>query len=83
MAAGRSLASILGCCNNLSVLSLRPRVIAAIRYVGMGAAALTFIAMMFSWSQLPAVNPDGTPGKDSLFDEMLKAFIIGVTIVVS
>lgn len=83
MAAGRSLASILGCGNNLSVLSLRPRVIAAIRYVGMGAAALTFIAMMFAWSQLPAVNPDGTPGKDSLFDEMLKAFIIGVTIVVS
>jgi len=48
----------------------------------MGAAALTFVAMMFSWSQLPAVNPDGTPGKGSLFDEMLKAFIIGVTIVV-
>jgi len=53
-----------------------------IGYVGMGAAALTFAAMLFTWSQLPAVAEDGSPGKGSLFDEVLKAFIIGVTIVV-
>jgi calcium-translocating P-type ATPase len=47
-----------------------------IGYVGMGAAALTFIAMMITWYYS---NPND---RQSMFDEMLKAFIIGVTIVV-
>ena len=47
-----------------------------IGYVGMAAAALTFVAMMFVWYGKPA------EGRPPLFDEVLDAFIIGVTIVV-
>ena len=48
-----------------------------IGYVGMGFAALTFVAMMWVWWQ----TPDG-PEKATMFDTALEAFIIGVTIVV-
>jgi len=47
-----------------------------IGYVGMGAAVLTFVALMASWYL------DESNGGQGMLDEMLKAFIIGVTIVV-
>ena len=43
----------------------------------MGAAAATFVAMMAIWYCTPALRA-ATP----LFEHMLSAFIIGVTIVV-
>jgi magnesium-transporting ATPase (P-type) len=51
---------------------------AQIGYIGMGAAALTFVAMMFIKIH---VNPEYLQHK-SIFTHALDAFIIGVTIVV-
>ena len=48
-----------------------------IGYVGMGFAALTFVAMMVVWWGTPAEERSAT-----MFDTALEAFIIGVTIVV-
>ena len=48
-----------------------------IGYVGLGAAVATFIALLVIWKLTPELQ-----AKTALFDHVLEAFILGVTIVV-